>query len=447
MKKKPYHVLLFLFFPLLLLVLFSVSVFITGCSSSSDDGGGGVISPTPTPTVTPTPSPTVSPGTGSVEVTAYYGDTTSPVSKVMVTIESVTGTTDENGKATLQNISPGQHNMTVTCDNFENCSDMVDVVADQTVSITMQLTPVNNDIPAPDPGKGHIIGYVKNTAGNGMAGVTCTLSPKTKETVTTDSSGRYVFLNIAPGNYIVSFSYSGYTIPAVSVSVSANQTASSPNSTGTSTGGGGGGGGGGGETGWEFKGLIAPQSFQVGSNPNGIATGDLNGDNKPDIVTANFQNNNVSVFLGNGDGTFETAVNYAVRTAPWPIAIGDLNGDSNPDLAVANSVSDNGSVLLGNGDGTFQARLINTVNFRPVSVTTGDINGDNKQDLLTANAGGYDVSVLLGNGDGTFKGSANFTAGKMPFSVVLIDIDRDGKPDVFTSNSSWDNVSILFQRK
>ena len=65
---------------------------------------------------------------------------------------------------------------------------------------------------------------------------------------------------------------------------------------------------------------------------------------------------NVSVLLGNGDGSFQSAVNYGAGDGPSSVAIGDLNGDANLDLAVANRYSDNVSVLLGNGDGSFQKR-------------------------------------------------------------------------------------------
>ena len=86
------------------------------------------------------------------------------------------------------------------------------------------------------------------------------------------------------------------------------------------------------------------------------------------------------------------------------MAVGDLNGDGKPDLAVANSNSDDVSVLLGNGDGTFQAPVSYAAGVSPVSVAVGDLNGDGKPDLAVANSGSDDVSVLLGNGDGTLPG-------------------------------------------
>src|SRR6266851_22740 len=52
--------------------------------------------------------------------------------------------------------------------------------------------------------------------------------------------------------------------------------------------------------------------------------------------------------------SFSTPANYAVGYSPHSVAVGDFNGDGKPDLAVANDGSNNVSVLLGNGDGTFQ---------------------------------------------------------------------------------------------
>ena len=94
-----------------------------------------------------------------------------------------------------------------------------------------------------------------------------------------------------------------------------------------------------------------------GHYPMSVAVGDFNGDGKADLAVANCDSNNVSVLLGNGNGTFQAAVNYAAGTYPSSVAVGDFNGDGKADLAVANCASNNVSVLLGNGNGTFQAAV------------------------------------------------------------------------------------------
>src|SRR6516162_9485063 len=94
-----------------------------------------------------------------------------------------------------------------------------------------------------------------------------------------------------------------------------------------------------------------PRDFAVGSAAQSIASGDFNGDGIPDLATANQGSNDVSVLLGNGDGTFQAPINTPVGPQPASLAVGDFNGDGVPDLAVADAGSNDVFVLLGRGDG------------------------------------------------------------------------------------------------
>src|SRR5262249_2645874 len=120
----------------------------------------------------------------------------------------------------------------------------------------------------------------------------------------------------------------------------------------------------------------------VGTNPVAVATADFNGDGIPDLVTANLNSQNVSVLLGNGDGSFRPAVNYgSLSIFPMSVAVGDFNGDGTPDLAVTISERQKVVLLLGDGDGTFQApRDVPTGRF-PGPLVVGDFNGDGIPDL------------------------------------------------------------------
>jgi uncharacterized repeat protein (TIGR01451 family) len=189
--------------------------------------------------------------------------------------------------------------------------------------------------------------------------------------------------------------------------------------------------------------LSAPLHLAVGGAPNGLATGDFNGDGAMDAAVSARGTNNVSLVLGNGDGTFVAGVTAGVGTDPDSAVAGDFNRDGNLDLAVANSGSNNASVLLGNGDGTFQTPVAYALGTTPRSIATADFNRDGRIDLVSANDGSGNVSVLLGNGNGTFQAALNATAGTNPFHATRGDFNRDGKTDLAVANFGSANVSIL----
>jgi hypothetical protein len=96
-------------------------------------------------------------------------------------------------------------------------------------------------------------------------------------------------------------------------------------------------------------------NFAVGNGPGGIVRGDFDGDGNPDLVVANYNSNNISVLVGDGNGGFGKAKNFAVGDEPTGVISGDFDGDGKPDLAVANYKADNVSVLLNTTDGKREA--------------------------------------------------------------------------------------------
>jgi hypothetical protein len=196
----------------------------------------------------------------------------------------------------------------------------------------------------------------------------------------------------------------------------------------------------------------AAVNYGAGNSPDFVAVGDFNRDGKLDLVVANECGNDptcqsggtVSVLLGNGDGTFQAAASSGVGTTPLWVAVGDFNHDGKPDLVTANFGSGNVSVLLGNGDGTFQTAVsYGAGGFDPDSVAVGDFNGDGKLDLAVANEASNNVGVLLGNGDGTFRAAVNYSVGTDPISVAVGDLKGDGKLDLMVVNYTGNNVSVL----
>ena len=185
----------------------------------------------------------------------------------------------------------------------------------------------------------------------------------------------------------------------------------------------------------------APVSFNAGYNVQLLAVGDLNGDGKADLVGGFAPEGfgGINVYAGNGDGTFQTAVNYLPSVAAWSAAIGDFNGDGNADLAVANGIG-GVTILIGSGNGNFLPAMTYPGGSEPRSVIVGDLNGDGIADVVTANY--YNsVSVFLGKGDGTFQTAISLAAGDFPVSVALGDFNGDGIPDLAVADNNYNNAA------
>jgi hypothetical protein len=177
----------------------------------------------------------------------------------------------------------------------------------------------------------------------------------------------------------------------------------------------------------------------VGKEPSSIVLGDFNGDGNQDFAVTNFTDNTLSLFLGNGDGTFKQATGSpfalpATATGPIAMTSADFNSDGNLDLAIVNRTTNNVVVLLGNGNATFS--LANgspfAVGNMPVAIATGDLNSDSHPDLVVVNQSDNTISVLLGNGDGTFVAATNspLATGQGPTAVTVTDFNGDGIPDI-----------------
>jgi hypothetical protein len=184
-------------------------------------------------------------------------------------------------------------------------------------------------------------------------------------------------------------------------------------------------------------------SLTTGLGPRSIVWGDFNGDGKPDLAVANRDSNSVSIFLGNGDGTFQAGVSSATGEDPIALAAGDFNGDGKLDLVLADRASYTISILLGNGDGTFSAHVDLPAGVEPLWVTVGDFNSDGALDVAAANSADGTISIFLGNGDGTFQPQVQYVASSSPFAVVAADFNSDGIPDLAVTDSGANTVSVL----
>jgi len=193
-----------------------------------------------------------------------------------------------------------------------------------------------------------------------------------------------------------------------------------------------------------FQGAV---NYPVGDAPNSLAIEDLDADNDLDVVVANQYSSDVSVLLGDGSGTLASAVTYALDeySSPSSVAIGDLNQDTIPDLAVAKEFTHDVSVLLGNGNGTFQPDVEYPAGTYPIAVVIGDLDLlDGHMDVaVAARTTQGRVWVLLGNGDGSLQAPEEYIGGGRASSMAIGDLDRDAVPDLAVANDNNDTVSVF----
>jgi hypothetical protein len=158
-----------------------------------------------------------------------------------------------------------------------------------------------------------------------------------------------------------------------------------------------------------------------------LVVADFNADGKPDVAIAGNDPANVTMFLGNGDGSLQSPINFAAGDTPTLMVTADFNHDGKPDLAVITGAPTSGlSILLGNGNGTLQLPLTYSAPSGVTSIATGDFNGDGNLDIVITNSAV--VSVYYGNGDGTFQSSVN-TSYPLPYLAVG-DFNGDGRTDL-----------------
>ena len=185
----------------------------------------------------------------------------------------------------------------------------------------------------------------------------------------------------------------------------------------------------------------APQATAIGVGTYYVAVGDFNHDGNLDVATAISNDLAVEVYLGNGDGTFQAPASYPIDKAASSIVVADLNGDGRPDLAVAiaGDSYDLGnvvSVFMGNGDGTFRKKTDYLVDVQPIGITAADFNGDGKIDLATSNGVNGTVSVLINRGNGTFHPVKNYAVapGGTIFLIAAVQFESDTKPGLIVSS-------------
>jgi FG-GAP-like repeat/Bacterial pre-peptidase C-terminal domain len=195
-------------------------------------------------------------------------------------------------------------------------------------------------------------------------------------------------------------------------------------------------------------GTFLPQEvFPVGDKPYSVTLADLSGDGRDDIVVANSANDTVSVLFNQG-GTkkyvgFAAQITLATGRQPFAVAVADLFGDGKLDVITANASDNTISVFRGNGNGTFLPRQTFAVGSRPYSVAAVDLTGDGALDIVTANYRGDNVSVLLNQNDHSFSSQETFATDLAPVESVVADLNGDGRPDLIVPSNHDSAIGVL----
>jgi hypothetical protein len=197
----------------------------------------------------------------------------------------------------------------------------------------------------------------------------------------------------------------------------------------------------------QFKSLIGTV---VGRNPAAIATGNLNGDQFPDIaVVAPANGRTVFYLYGKGDGTFTKPLSVSAGTLAQGVAIGNFDGRDNDDIAVSNLLNNLVVLLLNKGGGKgFSVQGVYPAGRGPKVLAPADLNGDGFDDLVATNTSSIPssagtVAVLL-NSHGSFGSPTFYTVGPSPKSIGLGDFNGDGAPDIAVLNAGPSGTINVF---
>jgi len=185
-----------------------------------------------------------------------------------------------------------------------------------------------------------------------------------------------------------------------------------------------------------------------------LASGDLTGDGVDELVSANCVDNTVTVYVNDGSGTFQTGVYYPASgslSPAWPVAltIADVDGDGKNDIVLTDQQGGDVTVLLGNGNGTVQNPSVGYAvgGWPHTPALVADFNQDGHADVIVPDYV-YSLAYLQGYGDGSFRSAVNYYAEPIvppngqPYSVGIAtgDFNRDGNPDFVIGNANFEGT-------
>ncbi|HSQ62851.1 MAG TPA: VCBS repeat-containing protein [Polyangiaceae bacterium] len=195
--------------------------------------------------------------------------------------------------------------------------------------------------------------------------------------------------------------------------------------------------------------FLAPQPTSAGTRPAvSIATADLNGDGKPDLVLGAFGSDNVGevdLLLGRGNGAFGPPAALPIHGQPT-VAIGDVNQDGVLDVVARFGLVY--QVILGSSQGTYTTSATGSfgADFDPNALLLLDVDGDHILDLAGTNPNAGNLSVAIGDGAGGFGAEERIPMASNPTALSAGDLNGDGKPDFVAGNGAGDRAYVVLSK-
>lgn len=188
----------------------------------------------------------------------------------------------------------------------------------------------------------------------------------------------------------------------------------------------------------------------AGTNPYRVVCAKFTNSGNWDLAIADYPANNVTVLLGNGDGTFRSPKTFSVPS-PVGLAAGDFDGDGKADLVVAESGGTGTSyigIFLSEGDGSFRGVATYELGIEAGGVTTADFNRDGHLDVAAVTTDGNNggiVAVFFGSGEGKMAKPTKYKV-LLPYGIAAGDLNEDGIPDLAVTAGTYGAVSVLLNK-
>ena len=194
-----------------------------------------------------------------------------------------------------------------------------------------------------------------------------------------------------------------------------------------------------GQVSWSFGDTVYP----AGASASCLAVGDVDGDNKPDVIYGRSSDGQVFLRKNDGTGQLGPALGLGTLGGVSSMALGDIDGDAVLDLVLASETGDTMEVLLGHGTGGFTAQPAVGIPGKPVDLQLADLDGDGTNEIVIADRA--NVRILAAAYPGLAQ-PFSWVASAMheaPTNFAIGDLNGDGKLDVVSSGVNAGNGSIL----